>query len=510
MRYNSETQTLGFCEKNPDLTTEYPIEAEINLPDYCPEIKRILRCGIRTDILSVQNISGRVNVQGNADITVIYIGDNDKISAYEQVIPIQKTFDSDKIADSCSVTSKIITDYVNCRAVNPRKLDVRAMMTMSIRTYSKREEKLLTSLSDCGIRTLCDDYQFADLKCIKKKSFNLTEVIELPSDKPVIGRIINSGANIIINDKKIINNKILIKGDCYLKIYYVAENDSAVECAEHSIPISQIIEADGITEDCNTIINLNVTACESVSKVDSSGETKLIDINVRVSANIFAFINTQISLISDAYSTEFNSSNSYKSTEIIYENTDFNTTFTNKVVLESIGVSIDKICSVWCSDVRSDYMLKNGKCYLSGTYQVTVIFKDAEKQFGIISKPVDFEFGIDLKSPSERINCYYSLQITGCACMLSGESKVELKTEFTANGKILSEKIVKYLCDTELTEISSDKRKNCALTIYFCDKNEKVWNIAKKYKTTVDAILSENNLDSEIISEKKTLLIPGV
>ena len=99
MRYNSETQTLGFCEKNPDLTTEYPIEAEINLPDYCPEIKRILRCGIRTDILSVQNISGRVNIQGNADITVIYIGDNDKISAYEQVIPIQKTFDSDKICD---------------------------------------------------------------------------------------------------------------------------------------------------------------------------------------------------------------------------------------------------------------------------------------------------------------------------------------------------------------------------------------------------------------------------
>ncbi|MBR2868791.1 MAG: DUF3794 domain-containing protein [Clostridia bacterium] len=510
MRYNSETQNLGFCEKNPDLTTEYPLEAEISLPDYCPEIKRILRCNVRTDILSVQNISGRVNVQGNADITVIYIGDNDKISAYQQVTPIQKTFDSDKIEDGSSVVSKIITDYVNCRAVNPRRLDVKAMMTVIIRSYSRRDEKLLTGLSDCGIRTLCDEYHFSDLKCIKEKAFNLTEVLELPSDKPVIGRVINSCANIIVSEKKIINNKMLVKGDCYLKIHYLSENDSTVECAEHSIPISQIIEADGITEDCNTLLNLNVTACESVSKVDSSGEMKLIDINVRVSANIFAFINTKVSLISDAYSTQYNSRNSYKSIELISENTDFDTSFTNKIVLESIGVSIEQICSVWCSDVKSDYILKNGKCCLVGTYQVTVIFKDAEKQFGIISKPVDFELAVDLKNPSERINCYYSLQITGSACSLSGESKIELKTEFRANGKVLSEKIVKYLCDTELSEISSDKRKNCALTIYFCDKNEKVWNIAKKYKTTVDAILSENNLDSDIIKEKKTLLIPGV
>ena len=79
-----------------------------------------------------------------------------------------------------------------------------------------------------------------------------------------------------------------------------------------------------------------------------------------------------------------------------------------------------------------------------------------------------------------------------------------------ASGKILSSKILKYISEIELLENNSDESDNCALTVYFSDKNEKVWNIAKRYRTTVEAIMAENSLDSDVITEKKTLLIPSV
>lgn len=510
MKFSTETKTLGFCENNYESTAEQSVEAELILPDYCPEIKRILKCSVSTDILSVQNSSGRVNAQGNANIRLLYVGENDKTAAYEQIVPIQKSVDSDKLSSSCAVSVKAVTDYVNCRALNPRKVDVRAMLTFVFKSIKKREETVMTKAEDAGIMTLSHDFGFSDLKSVTEKAFNLSEVIELGGDKPVISRVINSSSYIDINEKKVINNKILLKGNCYVNVHYLAENDSSICSVEHTVPVSQIVEVDGINDNSDVFISVSITACETVPKVDSKGETKLIDLSVRASAVVMAFESVPVTLISDAYSIDYSVRNSSKSIEMLSVNSDYASVFTNKVVLESIGVSVDCVLAVWCSDVKYSYSLKNGKCCFTGTYQTTIIFRDSEKQQGVIQKPVDFEFSVDLKNECERIVCHSSLQIIGCSCSVTGESKIELRTEMNVSAKILSSKIIKYISEIELNEIESDKRDECALTVYFCDKNEKVWDIAKKYRTTVEAVMSENALDSDVISEKKTLLIPSV
>ncbi len=510
MKFNAETKMLGFYETDFESTAEQSVEADISLPDYCPEIKRILKCTVTADILSVQNSEEKISVQGNAVVRVLYIGDNDKLSAYEQNYPIQKTVGSEKHRAGSSVTVKAVTDYVNCRAVSSRRLDIRGMLTFVFKSVRKREEPVLTCADGNGIQILSGDYSYADLKTLTEKAFFLTEVIELPTEKPVIGRIINSSAYISVLEKKIINNKMLLKGDCYIKLYYLSENEASVECTEHSIPVSQIIEAEGINEACDSFLNLNITACEAVSKVDSSGDTKLIDINIRVSACVIAFENSNLNLISDAYSTECETRNSFKSIDILSLNTSSDNSFTNKVVLESIGVSVESVHAVWCSDIRYNYNLKDNKCFLSGNYQVTVIYRDAEKQFGVIQKPVEFEYSVALKNSCERIVCYPMIQLCGCTCAVTGESKLEIKTEISASLYILSSGIVKYVNEIDVLEGKNSEKENCALTVYFSDENEKIWNIAKRYGTTVEAIMEENGLDCVCLTEKKTLLIPCV
>ena len=43
---------------------------------------------------------------------------------------------------------------------------------------------------------------------------------------------------------------------------------------------------------------------------------------------------------------------------------------------------------------------------------------------------------------------------------------------------------------------------------YVADKGEKVWDIARHYNTTADKIISENNLEGKLVTEKCRLLIP--
>ena len=51
---------------------------------------------------------------------------------------------------------------------------------------------------------------------------------------------------------------------------------------------------------------------------------------------------------------------------------------------------------------------------------------------------------------------------------------------------------------------------NCAVKLYYADEGEDIWEIAKKYSTSINAIMEENNFSDEKISERSMMLIPMI
>ena len=507
MNLNNETQKIGFCETVYESAAEQSLDADITLPDYCPEIQRIVKCNVTTGITAVLNNSGRVTADGNAVIRIIYVGDNGKISGYEQSYPIQKFIESSKITSDSAVSVTVRTDYVNCRAVNPRRIDIRAMFSFCFKAIKKRDDEILCSSDGAGIQTSAKEFDFASLTGVCEKSFSIGEVVEIQSGKSSVSRIMNISACAIANDVKIINNKALIKGECTVKIYYIAENSGDVESAEHSMPISQIVELDGINENSVCSIRLSVSSCDSVVKADAAGEMRLIDIDTRISVCLLAFDEVPLNLINDAYSTEYEVRNTTKSMELLTLNGMLDTAFTNKIVLESIGVTVDSVLAVWCTDLRYNFTAKEDKCVISGTYLATVIYRDSENNVSVIQKPVDFDYSVNMNEKSERIVCHGFAQISACSCSVSGDSRLELKTEIFVSGLVLSSAIQKYIGSIEIPG-DSMREKDCALTIYYCEKGESIWNIAKKYGTTVDAVMNENGFACDVTEHDGMMLIP--
>ena len=508
MNYNSDSKRLGVCETIFESTVEHSLEADLNLPDYCPEIQRILKCCVCAQLSSVQNISGRVTAQGNAEVRLIYVGENGRVAAFEQNYPIQKFCENNLLTSDCAVSVKVNTDYVNCRAVSSRRVDVRAMLTFIFKAAKKREENVLCEADGAGIQTITEKFDFASLIGVCEKAFSLNEVIEINGKSPV-SQIMNASACAVASEIKVINNKALIKGECRVKIFYISENENTVENIEHSMPISQIVEMDGLNENSITALKLSIRSCQAITKVDSSGEMKLIDISVCVSANLSAFDIMPLSIIKDCYSTDFETRTTPKSLEILTLNDSFNTSFTNKVVLESIGVSVECINAVWCSDLKYSFSTKDNKCIMSGTYLATVIYRDAEGKNDIIQKTVDFDYNIKTRDEAERTVCFGGASIIGSACTVAADSRLDLKTEIDISGIVLTSTVQKYISNIEISDSSVKKSDGCALTVYFCENGEMLWDIARKYNTTVAAIASENDISEDFVDSARMLLIPG-
>ena len=65
------------------------------------------------------------------------------------------------------------------------------------------------------------------------------------------------------------------------------------------------------------------------------------------------------------------------------------------------------------------------------------------------------------------------------------------------------------ICEIAVDETKEKPRdKSCALTIYYADQGESIWDIAKKYNTSIQSVIEENALESDILQQRKMLLIP--
>ena len=54
----------------------------------------------------------------------------------------------------------------------------------------------------------------------------------------------------------------------------------------------------------------------------------------------------------------------------------------------------------------------------------------------------------------------------------------------------------------------SEAEQRCALKIYFAGGGESLWEIAKNCHTSMEAVMEENGLAADVLSEDTMLLVP--
>ena len=486
---------------------ECAAESVLSMPDYCPEIKRILKSYVQVNNVTVIRNSGFADIKADTFFRIIYVGEDGALASYEQPYQIDKRVEISSDDDSV-INCNLFTDYINARAISPRKVDVKASLTLKIKGYKLRKESVLCSAEGGGIQVKSEEYNFADIIALSEKTFSLSETAEIAKNKKAISKILSNNAYLAVNEVKTINNKALLKGNCIVTVNYLPDGSENPECCEFSLPVSQIIETEGLKENSEVNIRNLITNFEAVPRVDAAGEMRLIDINLRVQSVLTAFEKSKISFIKDCYSTEFPLKTENRKTEICEFVESFKTDFTNKVVLESIGVTVEEVLCAWCSDLKYNFTMNGENCVLSGSYQACVIYKDSENQIDIIQKPIEFDYALNLKKQYQRIMTLGDAQLTACSCSVSGESRLEMKTEIILSADVFAIRTVDYISKADVEETADTCRNSCALTVCFCDKGDNLWNIARRYNTTVEAIKCENGIDDDEIAENKMILVP--
>ncbi|HZJ77833.1 MAG TPA: SPOCS domain-containing protein [Clostridia bacterium] len=510
MDFNLDKQAIGANSVIFEGVVEQPVDSDVTLPDYCPDILRILKCTITPRITGVQTAGDRVNIDGNALVRILYVSEGSKLRCYEQTYPFSKHVEISNLTDDSCVCVKARTDYANCRAVSQRRTDIHGMITISIRATEKRDDDIITGAQGAGIQLRCKTLNMLSSIAELEKPFPMSEVVEVGQSNPPVAQIIRSDALAFIDDVKTINNKILIKGELVVSILYYADTpDAQLSTFTHSMPISQIIEVEGVSENSLVDARLHVTSLDISTKADSAGEMNLLDISARICAVIKADNEIEHPVINDAYSTEYEMNFERKMFDYIHLIEKFKDSFVSKDTMDFSATGITEVLNEWHGDVTAAAILRDNELIISGCVTVHVLYLDKDGQQSYAERQVDYEYKRAVRENISKLVCNPSVMVTADNYNLSSENRVEIKIEFLVYASILSQESEMLIADIQPLENQLLKTKS-ALTIYFSDVGESVWDIARKYNTTVDSVKSENNIKDDVIPEKIMLLIPSV
>ena len=73
MEYKLEKTLLGTSEVVYDSSQEQPVDMTVNLPDYCPDIQKILKCQMYPRITGRGITGDRLELDGNCLVKVFYL-----------------------------------------------------------------------------------------------------------------------------------------------------------------------------------------------------------------------------------------------------------------------------------------------------------------------------------------------------------------------------------------------------------------------------------------------------
>ena len=507
MELNVKTAAIGMEETLLDTTVENAFDLDVHLPEYFPDIQRILKCTVRPNILSVSAGTDRVTVEGNGVMRMLYATEENRVVAFEQTFPLSRSAPVRTDDPNAAVTAFAQTDFVNCRATGQRRAGVHGVISVRFLACAMRETQLVVGAEEETLQLRTQTVQAQSLRCAAERSFAMSEVVEVGAENPPIGQILRDDASVRIDSVKAIKDKLLIKGELTAEALYAPEDGGEWVRFRHTMPVSQIVEAQGIAEENRQDVTVRVASLETTPKADGSGETRLLEVAVRLFAGVRSMAASQMQAVRDAYATKGILQPQYGDVTLRTAAEQISETMTVKQTFELSASEAAQLLDVSFDRVQSAFRTDGDTAIIECAVPIGFLTLDAQGAPAYTERTAEFSCRKILAEKPDRAVCAPSVQITGCKGMLTANGSVEVRLEAQFDGTVYAVGTERLLLSASVEDADGEQPR-AAMTIYFSDAGESLWDIARRYGTTVAAVQEENELSDETVPQKRMLVIP--
>lgn len=463
------------------------LDFQENLMSYNDDMLKIIRCAVNNYIVSTDYKNGNLIVYGKCKIYLTYVSESTScITTADFEEDFQKSIPIDNNLGEISSEIKVINKYNNYRVINQRRIDIHNAFILDVKVCSLKPINMIEDAQNVQIKHENVSYFSYIGNSLSKANFE--EETEIPADSEVIKKIINTFWNCAIDEIKIIKDKMLVKLNLSFSFLYTTdtENEIIKKC-EKTFALSKIIDINGIDEEDIPIVNVDIANIYSKPKVNKNNELRFIELlgEVNINATVYRKIETEIT--TDSYSTEKEIINTFDKITI-----NKNCNYINDVATDTTLFDFDNTRIIELLDVSLNIIDNK-------TLEICAFILNENSEITFITKRKEislFNYGITA--------CY----IKSFDYVIKSEQEISVRYSIEYSAIDYTEQTLQVLSNIEFTDkILSDSP---ALVVYFAKDKETIWDIAKKFRSSVDLIKAENEISDDVLDTRRVLLIPGI
>ncbi|MDD7517303.1 DUF3794 and LysM peptidoglycan-binding domain-containing protein [Ruminococcus flavefaciens] len=512
MELKLNRETVPAAEMIYDGIQEQPLELDYILPDYCPDIFRLIRCDT-TPVIMDWGVSGdKLTYELRCDIHILYCGENSSdVQSVEQHRSFTKTIELGKNAESAEIRLVPKADHVNFRAVNKRRLDLRGAVSVKVTVTGQQEQEVISDAFGMNIQLKKTPVKFAAGRLSAEKNVRIEEETELGAAMPDVTAILNCRSSASQCEIKLISGKLLAKGEIDVEILYSAEN--SVENMRFSLGYSQIIDIDGLDDSYDCMVTPEMLSCDIAVTADKEGNNRILRCEAEIRLGCRAVRTATAMIAEDAFSTVYPCNVEISEIKAEQIPAVYDESFRHSAKLAEGDNVPQTIYAMWSAPKNINTRIGDDgrSVVISGMLTYSMAAKDKTGMMIMPDRDEAFEETIGLPDNVSGASVSAEVSVRETSYDISAEGVLTGKADIGVKLSVYSSDCIKAVTDISIDETTKKERDgDYAIKLYFGVENEDVWDIAKRYSTSVSAIMEENELSGERLENGGMLLIPIV
>lgn len=497
MELCKEYKSMNCNEKSCCISESFELDCRLNLPQYLEDIERLIKCSVKNIVCDYEFSGSEIKIFGKSIISILYLDSDGCPYSNEFEEDFSKSFDLNDCEYFCFAQVRLNTKYYNHRLINQRRIDVHSSVGVCIDVYCKNTSKCLCSCENAFTKEI-ETSTLAD-KNSGVCSAEFDEIFSIPKSDYQIKNIVNAFITSSVEDKKIIKDKMLVKIRNELSVIYINENNSVEKCL-HSFSVSKIIETSECDEGDTAFITSEISQLYIKAKSDDGNMLNDIEAVGRLSISYSIKCVQKLSMIVDSYVPHYSVKTQQQQIMLkcspVYYNDEKTAQLTVDCDKNIIEITDLKAEIISCKLDKSAVLLQLAIC---------AVYYDDDSQFCYIEKNADYSFSLN----DNELDGDVCVNLLSFDFVIKNTDKISLRINFEYSAYLYKMQTFTYLTDIE-ADAQVPPGDAPELTLYFADRGEKVWDIAKSFSTDVKLIMEENELSSDVLDGRRVLLVPGM
>lgn len=482
---------------------ELPLETEIRISDDLPPVGKLVKCFVRPVVLQRQLQPGRLTLEGYLRCTVFYQSEAEKgLCQTEQKLPFTRQLELPELAFTAwTAVVEGQTEYLNTRAADPRRIEVRGAYGLVVTVHTQCKTEVITALADGGI-----EQQLRTLQGVRSVAV-LDKLVTLEGElvfAKTPAAVLDITGNACVAEVKLLAGKAVVKGELRVQCAWRAEGDTALQSQAAALPFQQVIDLEGITEDCRCLC-----VAEPVGFTLSQAESAAAQLTANVMLHLRAWRSYQLQVAVDAFSTRFETELTPQPlvTEQLLCTLNDTATTTGSGPLPDAGAQL-RACFVHYGPQQT--IQKGEGWVLAAKAVVTALAENTLGELESYEKTLEVNIPLPITPPEGTVlvpECWLSTENVQCTC---ASGTLEATITVRAEGTILGCTTSPVIGSITLGDPLPDTDPEIALRIYYAQAGEEVFAVARRFHVAPAQILAANQLEEELSSlpQAQRLLIP--